>query len=281
MFVTLLWALCYPLITIAVADAPPMSIAATRALIAGASLLAIARITHRPWPDRRNLGALILAGLCLTGMGFAGMFLAGGKIAPGIAEVLANVQPLLAATLGVFALGESIAGRRGLALGLGFAGVVVVSYSAFAGESVNTTPAGVSFVLMGAAGVAIGNVLLKRIATDVDPVVAAGCSLLAGAIPLWILAAALGEAAPHHLSAQLVWSTLGLALFGTALASLLWFDLLRRNELVRVNTFTFLTPMFGLAIAAAVFGERPSSLEWVGIALVLAAIVASASKAPG
>lgn len=275
--VTFLWALCYPLITVAVADAPPLSIAATRALLAGLTLLAVAGFARRKWPSPRVLGTVSLAGLGLTGMGFSGMFLAGGKIGPGLAEVLANVQPLLAAVLGFFVLRESIAGKRGLGLAIGFAGIVVVSYSAFTGQGANTTPQGVGFVLMGACGVAVGNVALKRVANDVDPIVAAGWSLVVGAIPLWILAAVLGEATPHHLSADLMWSTATLALLGTALVSLLWFDLLRRTELVRLNTFTFLTPVFGLAIAAVFLDERLNGIEWLGVALVLAAVAISTS----
>jgi hypothetical protein len=37
-------------------------------------------------------------------MGFSGMFLAGGLVSPGLATVLANIQPLIATVLGYFVL---------------------------------------------------------------------------------------------------------------------------------------------------------------------------------
>ena len=41
-----------------------------------------------------------------------------------------------------------------------------------------------------------------------------------------------------------------LAVFSTAGAFVLWFSLLRRAELNRLNTYTFLTPVFGLIIGS-------------------------------
>lgn len=52
----------------------------------------------------------------------------------------------------------------------------------------------------------------------------------------------------------------------------LWLDLLKRNELVRINIYTFLSPVFALAIAAIFFDERLRLLEWIGVALVLTAV---------
>lgn len=73
---------------------------------------------------------------------------------------------------------------------------------------------------------------------------------------------------------------LALALLGTAVASTLWFSLLRRRELNRLNTFTFLTPAFGLLIGALFFGERLQGLEIVGIVLILVGVAWISRGAP-
>lgn len=271
--VTLLWSLCFPLIDIAVADAPPLSIGAIRALMAGAVLLLLAKWQKRPWPTTRVLGAVALAGLGLTSMGFAGMFLAGGRISPGLAAVIANAQPMLAALLGVMVLGESVRGWRGLALGVGFTGIVVTALPTLNGAGGGSTLAGIGFVLLGAVGVAVGNVVLKRVAGNVDAVVASGFSLVVGAVPLWALSASMGELTELHMSIGLVTTVTVLALFGTALVAVLWLDLLQRNELIRINIYTFLTPVFGLAIAATFFEERLGLAEWLGVALILVSLV--------
>lgn len=71
-----------------------------------------------------------------------------------------------------------------------------------------------------------------------------------------------------------------LAVLGTAVASLLWFRLLERNALSRLNTFTFLTPLFALTIGILFFGERPGPVQWAGTALVLTAAVLAGRSRP-
>jgi len=54
---------------------------------------------------------------------------------------------------------------------------------------------------------------------------------------------------------------------------LLWFALLRRYLASRLGAFSFLTPMFGVALGAWLLDERVSPTFWAGSALVVAGIV--------
>jgi drug/metabolite transporter (DMT)-like permease len=198
------------------------------------------------------------------------MFLGGGIISPGLATVLTNTQPLIAAVLAYAALGERL-GRGGVAgLLLGFAGILLIALSGSRGEGTITTPLGVAYVLLGAVGVAGGNVLLKRLAGRVDPLMATAWQLLLGGLPL--LLASLVFEAPFRVtwSVAFVVVLLALGLLGTALAFVLWFSLLARTELTRLNSFTFLTPVLALLIGVLFFSERMPPLELGGIGLTLA-----------
>ena len=99
-FVAFLNALCYPLITIGLGDAPHLSFAVLRALAAGVALALMALVLRRPMPRgwRTWLG-LCAIGLGTTSLGFVGMFHAAEFLAPGLATVIANAQPLIAAIL--------------------------------------------------------------------------------------------------------------------------------------------------------------------------------------
>ena len=134
--VMLLWAVCYPLITAGIAYAPPLSFATVRAVVAGASLILIALLLRRPAP--RGVGTwamLAVSGVGATSLGFFAMFYAAGLVSPGIATVIANSQPLLAAVLARIFLGERLAPRGRAGLLLGFIGIVVIaSPQLFAGE---------------------------------------------------------------------------------------------------------------------------------------------------
>lgn len=276
--VMLLWALCYPLITTVVAAAPPLLLGGMRALLAGACLLAFGLVRRAPQPTRTVLPYLVLAGGGLTTMGFAGMFLAGGRISPGLATVLSNTQPLMAAALGSLLLAERISARVGVAMFLGLSGIVLVAATSLASPEQGATAAGAAFVLLGALGVAAGNVALKHVADRVDPVMAGAWQLLIGAAPLALLGFLLEDPGDVAWSLDFAFALSVLATAGTALAFMMWVSLLARNDLVRLNVFSFATPIFGLAVAALFYDERLGPLEWAGVALVLAAVVVSARR---
>ena len=272
--VVALWALCYPLIVTGLAYAPPLHFAGLRALVAGAFLVITAVALRCPLPSGRKIWlALSLIGLTTTAFGFAGMFLAGDRTSPGLATVLSNIQPLLAAALAYVFLAERLRARQWTALAIGFAGISVIAFSSVAAGPGGTTLVGIALVLLAAAGVAVGNILLKRIALHVDPLMAVGWQLLLGAMPL-LLGARIwegGQSVTWSVPFLLALSTL--AVLGTAVASLLWFQLLQRVQLSRLNTFTFLTPLIGLSIGLGFYDERLTTTEWFGGALVVLAIL--------
>jgi drug/metabolite transporter (DMT)-like permease len=63
------------------------------------------------------------------------------------------------------------------------------------------------------------------------------------------------------------------ALPGTALAWLLWMFALSRLPAGTAGLASLATPIIGVFAAWLQLGERPSGTEWVGIALIVAALV--------
>ncbi len=271
--VMFLWALCFPLISIGLKMAPPLTFAALRSFVAGGGLLLLAFALRRPRPQGWVIWLTLLGvGLSLTSIGFGGMFLAGSLVSPGLATVLANIQPLIAVVLAGFILGETLGSRRRWGLFIGFVGIIVVALPGFS-NGVNSSLTGVGFILLGATGVAVGNVLLKRLTGQVDILMATGWQFVLGGLPLF------GLAWIVETPGQVVWNSsfvivlLILGLLGTSLALVLWFSLLHRSELNRLNTFTFLTPAFALIIGVLFFGESLSLTEMGGIVLILAGVL--------
>lgn len=280
--VIVLWALCYPLITTGLEAFPPFHLAAMRSLLAGASLLVAGMVYKRPLcPGRDVWITLIGISLTFTTLGFTGMFLAGGRVTPGLATVIANAQPLIAALLGYFVLTERLTGARSLALMAGFAGIVVIALPGLLEQSANSTPYGIGLVLVGATGVAIGNVLLKRFANQIDPLIGMAWILLLGAIPLIAAAAIFEQTALFDWSISSVLNLVILSVFGTALAFIMWLDILRRAELNLLNTYTFLTPVFALVIGLLYYNERLSVIEWIGVAIVVFAVLLASRSSHG
>lgn len=272
--VMLLWAGCFPLIALGLDSAPHLAFAFMRAALAGVCLLGLGALLGRPLPsDLRTWALLLLVGLGTTTLGFLGMFHAAEFVAPGIATVIANAQPLLAAILAHIFLAEKL-GRKGvLGLFLGFAGIVAIAWPGMLASTSKDYALGVAYIGLAAAGVAIGYVVMKHIAGEVDAIMAMGVQLLLGGVPLAIMSLSTEDLSTIDWSWQFVTSLVLLAVFVTALAFWLWFVALQEVTLSHANAFTFLVPLFGLAIGAIFFDERLGWSSLVGSALVVIGIV--------
>ena len=270
----LLWAACFPLIAVGLIYAPHLSFATLRAVLAGATLVGLAMALGRPFPrGRRMWMTLAIVGFGATSLGFLGMFHAAEFVSPGLATVIANTQPLLAAMLGVAWLGERLAGVGWIGLLIGFAGILVIALPQLLAGGQDGSAIGFAYIVLAAAGVTISNVAIKSIAGQVDAIYAMGLQLLMGSVPLAIAAALLEDQSTIVWNTTFSLSLLGLALFGSALVYWLWFSVLEAVALNRAITFSFLVPIFGLTIGALFFGERLSGIQFSGIALVILGIV--------
>lgn len=272
--VMLLWAVCFPLIVAGFAYAPHLSFATLRAFIAGAALVGLGLVLGRAWPrGGRVWGILALVGLGATSLGYLGMFMASSFVSPGIATVIANTQPLFAALLAWLILNERLHRRAMLGMALGFAGIVVIALPQLATTEGGAYGIGVAYILMAALGITVSNVLIRKIAGEVDALMAMGAQLLIGGVPLAVGAALLEDPSAIVWTPQFLLVLAAISLLGSSLAYWLWSVILRAIELNRANAFSFLVPIFGLAMGAAFFGERLGPFEVLGIALTIAGIV--------
>ena len=268
--VMLLWAACFPLITLGLTSSPHLTFAAMRAALAGAALVALGVILRRPLPSAPAAwGWIALIGLGATTLGFLGMVHAAEFVAPGMATVIANTQPLLAAAIAYAFLGERLGARGYAGLALGFAGIALIAASRLLPGGGYTYALGIAYIVLAALGISLGNVIMKRVAGSVDPVMAMGLQLLLGAVPLALAASVFEEPLSVRWSTEFGLVLASLALAGTALPFWLWFSVLEKTELSRANAYTFLVPLFGLAIGLAFFDEAIDAFAAAGAALAV------------
>ena len=70
------------------------------------------------------------------------------------------------------------------------------------------------------------------------------------------------------------WLRMGFAtLLGSALAYGLFFWFANRRDLTTFSSLGFLTPVFALATGGWLLGERLTTLQWVGVLMVLVSVV--------
>ena len=272
--VMFLWAACFPLIVLGLSEAPHLTFAALRAVLAGVVLLIPALLLRRRMPKGwRIWGSLAAIGFGATTLGFIGMFHAAEFVSPGVATVIANTQPLMAAVLAHFYLDERLGACGKAGLSLGFVGIILIAAPALTSDAASNYQVGIAYIILAAVGITFSNVLIRRMAGTLDPLVAMGWQLVLGSIPLAVIAIATEQVTAINWSGRFVFSLISLSVFGTALVYWMWCMVLRNLELNRANAYSFLIPIFGLTMGVGFYGER---LEWfaiIGVALALLGII--------
>lgn len=267
---TMLWitaalGACFLAIVWGLRDAPLLWYAALRALVAGAALLALAAGQRRPaLSGARAWGLVTILGLVNVTVAFAAMFGGVAGLATGTAAVLANAQPLLILVPAWWLYGERLSRRTSVALVIGFAGLLVVALPGGGGS-------GAALSLLAAAAVTAGTLLARRLG-GLDLVVATAWHLLLGGAALAVLAAAVEGAPVIAWTPRFIAALAFLSLVGTAATTVAWFTQVRRYRLDVVSAWTFLTPVFGIVLAAGVLGERPGWWAAGGLGAVLVAM---------
>ncbi len=282
--VCLLWSICYPFISIALSESPPLLLAFMRSVLAGVTLLVFsAKSQGSVMPDSWRLWrAVIIIGLGYTSLGFSGMFLAGSLISPGLATVIANSQPMIAVALAYLYSVERVTARQLTVLITGLVGIGVIALPSLHHDQPNITIGGIGFVLLGAFGVALGNVWLKKVASTTSSLSILRLSawqLIVGSIPLGIGGFLMENTQDISWGLPLAASLAVLAIPGTALATFLWFNILKSEKLHSMNAYTFLIPLFALTIGALFLGERLETNELIGAAIIVGSLVFINAKA--
>jgi probable blue pigment (indigoidine) exporter len=265
LWITAAWGACFVAIRWGLRDAPVLWFAALRAVIAGAALLALARVQRRPTPRGRRSWTLIAAlGLVNVTIAFAAMFAGVAGLATGVAAVLANAQPLLILLPASWLYGEEVTLRTSVALAVGFVGLLVVALPGGGGR-------GAYLSLLAAAAITGGTLLARRLG-DMDILVVSAWHFLIGGGALVVLAAA-AEGVPRVAwTPRFVLVLAFLALIGSAATFVAWFTEARRSRLDILSGWTLLTPVVGIGLAAVMLGERPTGWSAVGLSAVLVAL---------
>lgn len=272
-FVMMLWAICFPLITTGIAFSPHLTFASLRAFLAGASLVMLGFALGRPLPKSGRIWMILVAvGVGATTFGFFGMFHAAEFVSPGIATVIANTQPLLAAVLASAFLREHLNWSGKFGLVLGFGGILLITVPQFLVAPSGTYAVGIAYIVLAALGITISNVLIKRIVGEADALMAMGFQMLIGGLPLMVIAWVYEEPTDIVWSGQFLFALIGLSLPGTALVYWLWFSVLEKVPLNRANAFSFLIPIFGLSMSVLFYAETISWIQTNGIVLTLLGI---------
>jgi len=276
LFLALAWGLNWPAVKIALSALAPFTLRAV-GLGSGALLLMLLLAVQRKrlLPPRSAWLGVAIGGLLTIAVFNLATAWAQLNTSTSRAAVLTFTMPMLSALLSWWWLGDKPDRRRGLALLLGSAGIVVLAWPVLRAVLQGGNPKllnGLAFPLIAAAGWSSGTVILKRWPVDGDRIVITAWQLLIGAAAGAVGAVWVGEPWPAWpLPDRVLVALLFHIVPGTAMAYWAWFVLSERVSPTVSSLTTLMVPVVGVLGAMVLVGDRPAALDWVGFALVLGA----------
>jgi drug/metabolite transporter (DMT)-like permease len=275
--VYLLWGSTYLAIRFAIETLPPLLMAGTRFLIAGALLYAFVRLRGTAAPPRRQWKAAAVVGALLLLCGNGGVVLAERTVPSGVVALLVALVPAwMVAIEWVRPAGVRPTGRTLLGLVVGFSGMVLlVGPAELAGEG-RIDLLGAALVLFGSAAWATGSIFARGADLPRNALLTTAMQMLAGGALLVLAGLARGEAAGVDVAAFSTRSVLSFAylvVFGSLVGYTAYIWLLGVTTVARVSTYAYVNPVVAVLLGWGLAGESLSLRVLAAAAVIIAAVV--------
>lgn len=276
-----MWGSSFMFNSIAVASLPPLTVVAGRVGVAALVLVIIVYALGKrlPPPGRSWLPYAVIA---IIGNAVPFYLITWGQqvVESALAGILMAMMPLATIALAHFLIaGEHLTRQRVTGFAIGFLGIVLLmgpaALAGVGGDAVRIVSQ--LAVLGGALCYALQSVLTRLIIKG-DVMVAAAATLLIAAVVVVPVALWLDRPwtlAPTGSSvAAVVW--LGVA--PTAIATILYFMLIRSAGPSFMSLVNYLSPGVAVMLGLLVLGETPHPYAYFGLALILAGLAFSQSR---
>lgn len=262
----------------AVAELPALTLLVIQLATSVAVMTVVVRVRGErlaPTREGRLLGRL---GLLNPGLAYALSLIGLTGITASLAVLLWATEPVLVLILAAMVLGERVGGIVAAASAVAIGGLILVVADPTAGGSA----AGIALMIGGVAVCAVYTVLTRRwlLGTDATfPVVLSQQVHALALIAVVTVVAAVGGQAvlPAGITATGLVSAAVSGLLYYALAYSCYLTALREVRAPIAASAFYLIPVFGIA-GAWLTGERLGPAQWLGAAIVIAAVVVIATR---
>lgn len=264
------WGITWPIMRIALREVPPFTMRTTSALVGGCILFAVCVVMRRNlriqggknWVHVFVASILNVASFSVFST-FAQLSAATSRVA-----VLSYTMPIWAVVLSWIFLRERPTGMQPIAIGLCVAGLAILIYPLAAAG----IPLGILLALGTATSWAAGTVYLKWVRLEADPMALATWQVV---ISFFVISACMliFEHGPdfHAAHAEGVIATVLSGVLGTGIAYGLWFSIIRKLPAMTASLGVLGSPVIGVISSVLILGERPTTSDIIGFALILAA----------
>ena len=276
---TLIWSSSYLFIKFALVSIPPLSLTTGRMLIAAIIMLCFAKFQGHAIPrDPMTWIGFLFLGVFANALPFSLIHFGELQVDSGLTAILVGIMPLAVAILAHFFASEPLHQARLFGVILGLSGLVVlVGFDVLQGLGVQVLAQ--LAIITGALCYAMSTIFVRR-AVKVSGVVMSAGSLSIGSIIMLPLALYREQAcflwqaqicSPEpSLSAVVAMFILGV--FPTALASVMYFKLIKIAGATYFAQVNYLAPLFGVLWGFLFLSEQPGWNALSGLILILTGV---------
>ncbi|MET4154001.1 drug/metabolite transporter (DMT)-like permease [Bradyrhizobium sp. RT9b] len=257
----------------ALRELPPLTLVFLRVALGAAILLPLLRMQGIGLPKgMAGWKPFVAIGLLNNVIPFSLIVLGQTFIPSGLASILNATTPLFTVMVMAAAGEEALQMRRVAGVALGLAGVIILR-----GWGIETRPGqglGILLCLGGAFSYGFAALAARRLLKDAPPLGTATFQLMASTVMMAVFAGAMEQ--PWHLSMPglTTWlAVLGLAALSTALAYIVFFQIIRRSGATNVMLVTLLIPVTAILLGWLVLGEPISAREIAGAIVIGSALL--------
>ncbi|WP_442583804.1 DMT family transporter [Mesorhizobium sp. ASY16-5R] len=269
-----LWGASYTFIKIGVETIPPITLIAARTLIAGMILLAVLAWRGLRLPTDAATWVRFLVQACLnSAIPFTLIAWAEQTVDAGLAAILNSMTPIFAFLLtALITRHEQVTARKLFGVVAGLAGIsLIIGMQALNGLG---DALWAQLAVVAATVCYAGAGIFGKNFKGLDPMMPAAGSLVCGAVILIPLSLVVDRPWTLRPSTDSMLALLGLAVFSTALAFVIYFRLIHTLGSVGATAQAYLRVPIGVAIGVIFLGETVTSTAGIGLVCVIAGVIA-------
>ncbi|MFD1794781.1 DMT family transporter [Paracoccus aurantiacus] len=267
----IMWSSAFTTTRIIVTAAPPLTALVIRFSLSAIAGIAIARAMGQSWRlSKAEWRVLIVFGIMQNALYLGLNWIAMRTIEASAAAIIASMMPLLVAFFGWVWLGERLRPAAIAGLAMGVAGVALIMGVRL---QHGLDPVGTLLCIIAVIALTVATLVVRGTGRSRNMMMIVAFQMAVGAITLLPFAAILEIRQPIDWSWRLVIAFVYTVAAPGLAATFIWFLLVNRIGAVRAATFHFLSPIFGVTIAALLLGERFGWSDVIGASIVAAGIL--------
>ncbi|WP_246789703.1 DMT family transporter [Bradyrhizobium sp. CCBAU 51765] len=257
----------------ALRELPPLTLVFLRVALGAAILLPLLRMQGIGFPiGATGWRPFIAIGLLNNAIPFSLIVIGQTFIPSGLASILNATTPLFTVLVMAVAGEEALQMRRVAGVALGLFGVIILR-----GWGIEARPGqglGILLCLGGALSYGFAALAARRLLKDSPPLGTATFQLIASTVMMAIIAGAVEQPWRLPMPSVTTWlAVLGLAGLSTALAYIVFFQILRRSGASNVMLVTLLIPVTAILLGWLVLDEPISMREIAGAIVIGSALL--------